>query len=380
MFNNGFVVEEAKQASDTANSRKLRTGAIASGASENTASMPTVKPGAEQSDPISEADFHMAYGLYDQAADLIRLAIQRDPGRRDLKLKLLEIFFVWGNKPEFIALATELSQSRAQGQPGEWDKVLIMGRQLAPEAALFDTKAAAATAVDHNLEGGQNLVDFDLVPGAARQDDSPLDFDLGTPEPDGDTRLMPRGAEARKKPEGTGNDKTQELTAFDSMGLDLGSLDTAHVAALEDSQLEKALGLGDSTALMQGLDDKTVHTPVQDIALGSSDEWQLLDANAETLGVGDTQIGAAPAVPKASDRNLVETSSRLQPFDGDAPGSTQQLEPPSLSEIGTKLDLARAYIDMGDPDGARSILAEVLAEGNDGQKQEAQRLLDAIPG
>ena len=45
-----------------------------------------------------------------------------------------------------------------------------------------------------------------------------------------------------------------------------------------------------------------------------------------------------------------------------------------MSEVGTKLDLARAYMDMGDPDGARSILTEVLQEGSVSQKQEAQRL------
>jgi len=49
-----------------------------------------------------------------------------------------------------------------------------------------------------------------------------------------------------------------------------------------------------------------------------------------------------------------------------------------MSEVGTKLDLARAYMDMGDPDGARSILEEVLQEGTSNQKQEAQRLLDSI--
>ena len=45
-----------------------------------------------------------------------------------------------------------------------------------------------------------------------------------------------------------------------------------------------------------------------------------------------------------------------------------------VDEVATKLDLARAYIDMGDPDGARSILDEVMEEGNDSQKGEAQEL------
>jgi FimV-like protein len=56
------------------------------------------------------------------------------------------------------------------------------------------------------------------------------------------------------------------------------------------------------------------------------------------------------------------------------------LEPVTMSEVGTKLDLARAYMDMGDPEGARNILEEVLQEGSQAQKQEAQRLLEALPG
>lgn len=44
-------------------------------------------------------------------------------------------------------------------------------------------------------------------------------------------------------------------------------------------------------------------------------------------------------------------------------------------EVATKLDLARAYIDMGDSDGAKGILEEVIAEGSDTQKAEAEELL-----
>ena len=47
-------------------------------------------------------------------------------------------------------------------------------------------------------------------------------------------------------------------------------------------------------------------------------------------------------------------------------------------ETATKLDLARAYIDMGDADGAKDILDEILDEGNDQQKQEAESLLARI--
>jgi pilus assembly protein FimV len=55
-------------------------------------------------------------------------------------------------------------------------------------------------------------------------------------------------------------------------------------------------------------------------------------------------------------------------------------EDPTMTEVGTKLDLARAYMDMGDPDGARSILNEVLEEGDTAQRQEARQLLDSLGG
>ena len=50
----------------------------------------------------------------------------------------------------------------------------------------------------------------------------------------------------------------------------------------------------------------------------------------------------------------------------------------TTDEVTTKLDLARAYIDMGDSEGAKSILEEVVNEGNDQQKEEAQELINGI--
>jgi pilus assembly protein FimV len=49
-----------------------------------------------------------------------------------------------------------------------------------------------------------------------------------------------------------------------------------------------------------------------------------------------------------------------------------------MTEVDTKLDLAQAYIDMGDPDNASSILEEVLDEAEEEQRQKAQKLLDDL--
>ena len=68
-------------------------------------------------------------------------------------------------------------------------------------------------------------------------------------------------------------------------------------------------------------------------------------------------------------------------FEGEAPADDEDEElviAEDANGMSTKLDLARAYLDMGDEDGARQILAEVVAEGSDELKAEAQSLLDRI--
>ena len=144
----------------------------------------------DQGDPLAEADFHMAYGLYDQAADLVRIAIQREPDRRDLKLKLLEVFFVWGNKEQFLTIgARAVRHPRASPAPGEWEKIVIMGKQIAPEDPMFSdgARGGGAVGVDLNLDaGGSGGVDFDPFDVSARMDVTgggnaePVDLDLGS--------------------------------------------------------------------------------------------------------------------------------------------------------------------------------------------------------
>ena len=88
---------------------------------------------------------------------------------------------------------------------------------------------------------------------------------------------------------------------------------------------------------------------------------------------------------QAGEENLAELPDSLE-FKLDDLGAGEEEEDAgeglldSTDEVSTKLDLARAYVDMGDPGGARSILEEVLEEGDEGQRQQAQQLLDSLPG
>ena len=439
----------------------------------------------DQGDALAEADFHMAYGLYDQAADLVRIAIQREPDRRDLKLKLLEVFFVWGNKEQFLATANELADSRGESAPGEWEKIVIMGKQIAPEDPMFsDGGAGSAVGVDLNLDaGGSGRVDFDPFDVSARMDVTgggnadAVDLDLGNALRDPDAtgeglampndrsgqttremtvRMTPAGSEAptveqpalsrpldeptiREKVEGAmrrklSSDQTAEL-ALDDLGLELGSLEQT------DSQigLKPVGGMprgpdANAPTMVAGLDENSQRLLAAAAARhGGGDDTQLTEHGASgtwflterELG-GDVDLTKGRSIDPNSTASLakfempeegfdISSTSRLaaidrnnldfpieptqqQPAVGrgkvdldlgngyDLPGSPTEelavpdLEPVTLSEVGTKLDLARAYVDMGDPDGARNILNEVLAEGSASQKTEAQRLLESLPG
>ena len=490
----------------------------------------------DQGDPLAEADFHMAYGLYDQAADLVAIAISREPNRRELKLKLLEVFFVWGNKDRFLQTARELASTRPQALAGEWEKMVIMGRQIAPDDPLFANAGtltgAASGGVDLNLEGGQNRVDFDLlgepsVSGATAETGAGLDLDLGAALGDGDitgqvnkvgddgvdfvlddpergndstgsTREMPGapGANTREMPAvpgATGTAATREFTAtmrvpeglspegeaptveqpqlpggdnatirekigaaaragmqtsdqtaelaLDDLGLDLGALeglgdetgisnaadaptllsnldeDTRELLARaraehSDSDVTqraptsdgpsdsgtwlftdtdfangmaresgKAAGTSEGEAPTQLVTQLSPQLP-EELDTASTSSLAALDVSALDLDVGglgeDSSVNGIDldvGTPSVSEGTFVQTQKIAS---GDM--ALPELEPATMSEVGTKLDLARAYMDMGDPEGARSILAEVLSEGSVSQKQEARRLMDTLPG
>ncbi len=480
-----FLVEE----SGTHEQPHLGAGAAPAPTPRHVASDETISSDTainlDQGDPLAEADFHMAYGLYDQAADLIRIAINREPGRRDLKLKLLEVFFVWGNKEQFLQTARELAESRAEAAPGEWEKILIMGKQLAPDDALFSgagaVSGATAGGVDLDLEGGESRIDFDLlgepVAGEAAQG---VDLDLGAAVGEhgatleGTTNITDRNAEllessflgstgttrqmtqrvhsdmgatgemegptveqpamstphsptVRQKVETalrqSGTVQTAEL-ALDELGLDVGAVDTVD----QPGPAAAATSTPDGPTLVARPGEMTREMPPQ--GTSSTGAWQfdqteleealtqsslapdisatsrLTALGGETIDV-DVDVGDATGMHRAAPAGEVDLD--VGPVTGthqanggldldvgtaSVPESefaaTQKLssedlalpdlEPVTMSEVGTKLDLARAYMDMGDPDGARNILEEVLSEGSAAQKQEAQRLMEALPG
>jgi pilus assembly protein FimV len=489
----------------------------------------------DQGDPLAEADFHMAYGLYDQAADLVRIALEREPGRRDLRMKLLEIYFVWGNKDAFLQTAKELADTRDQAPAGEWDKIVIMGKQICPGEPLFAASAGsgrgAGALVDLNLEGGENRVDIDLFgdpegehshdetkvnEDTANTNESPqlhsssdLDFTLDTPER-GSNAAAPRDEPTIEAEVASFADaptmespvlKTTEMrppkmppqradqtaeVAIDDLGLHLDHLEETGAPSVDHlSPLEETDHPADAPTMVAGLDERSrrmmeeaaansrdrdltelereleasfiadLDVPQEEIKTAvlppesaptvlmpreqnqsnatqrvkpsaefsdirdpdkvdidstsklrgiNADSIDLdLDRLATALGSGDT-VEQPRAAEEVFSNEVFEASQRNRRVDldvGEAMNGSEhptnkfqastnkmkavdlpivELEPVTMSEVGTKLDLARAYMDMGDPEGARSILEEVVQEGSASQKQEASRLIESLPG
>ncbi len=386
----------------------------------------------EAGDPLAEADFHMAYGLYDQAADLVQLALKREPQRRDLMLKLVEIFFVWGNRDRFLETARQMHATRGQASPGEWDKVLIMGRQIAADDALFaDKTLSSAASLDLELQGGASPTDFELPEAGAapvdleftavapevRGEDS-VDFLLDEPE-----RGRPEASSLSPTIEAPGMRPSTDEASAELEIEDLG-LDTGDVEGLDSTMAERRGNDIDATveqtmAERRSLVEDTVQQDMSKRGVGYED---TVEEDMSTRRSAFEETVEQPVVHSAEEppeKDLLSATSMLkvdleelgkQVLDEVADSGTEIIdlsgptgEMPAIdlsdledtgevaqidlkgdsditmSEVGTKLDLARAYIDMGDPEGARSILEEVLKEGNAGHKQEAERLMSGLP-
>jgi len=90
----------------------------------------------QEADPMTECDVYIAYGRYQQAQDLIEVALTTDPDNLNYKLKLLDVHFAAGNSDAFEQLAQELSNLQQSDQQA-WNNIIEMGADLCPNAELF---------------------------------------------------------------------------------------------------------------------------------------------------------------------------------------------------------------------------------------------------
>ncbi len=316
------------------------------------ASLDLMQAEEDEIDILAEADVYLAYRRFDKAEELLRDAIAAEPGREDLVLKLFEVHAASGNSAAFIKEAESVQARLNPGDEAMWDRIVAMGKRVAPGHALFAATAAAATVAQ-----AQAVADIEL--------DFNADMDLSEASPD----FTQEGSEAGFADLGADMAVPMEGLADLDMTLNdetLAKLETGSDAFGETAEDDAALVAdnGEAGRVSTGLsraDDA--------VAPGESADDEL-----------EKQLLAAGAGEGSDVDWLSEIGSDLDfaDMDGDEAGGDFSGLISGEDEVGTKLDLARAYIDMGDQDSARSILNEVTTEGNEAQQREANDLIRRI--
>ena len=330
-----------------------------------------ISPAAAQSassdevDSVAEAEIFLAYGRDAQAEELLKEALERSPQRHEIYLKLLQIYANRKDAKSFEKVARDLQQ--ASGGAGEiWDQAIALGYQVDPDnsryAAGRSAAGAAATAgAAAAASAAAENVDFNI--GSEDSQATTTDIDLGDSSFDS-TQIIDPAAEpahdATVSMRPAAMDFNVDLPAAgvsadelaprraSSAGLDfdidLNSLTSSAPADAGAAAAEPASGGLDFD--MSGL---SLDTPAEP-RLESSSAAPEIDLSGISLDLG------------------TETTPALSPTGKDD----------HWYDVQTKFDLAKAYQEMGDKDGAREILKEVLQEGDAEQKTAAKSVLSSL--
>jgi len=282
-----------------------------------------------QADPLTEADVFLAYGRFGPAENLIKGAVEKEPERNDLRLKLLEIYYSAKNKNAFLEEAKNLHEIvAAQPDPATWEKVAEMGADLCPEDSLFTYQPVASSA--------------DTPIGSSEDDTEAMDFDLSEFE-----------------------NQIDEMESGDNNELDL-DLNALNENDSDSEDLERTVEIPVDSDAGERLRQSSDDDKDEDITREMVDDFNNIDDDiTRELDIADFE---GDEQGKDSDSTLL--------IDDELDLEDDSLD--DIDEIGTKMDLARAYIDMGDPEGARSILEEVIEEGNEEQQTEARELMKKV--
>jgi pilus assembly protein FimV len=319
----------------------------------------------DEVDPLAETEVYLAYGRDEQAEEILKDAVAKDPSRHELKVKLLEIYSQRNDVPAFETLAEELYAAQ-EGRGGElWNRVAELGRKLNPDNPMFQVAmpettmphAAAMPETPYAMpeEGAAPepeappALDFET---AAQETTPALDLDMGMEEP------MP----------------ATEPTADTGLEFDL-DMDTA---TAQEASVAEEPPIPDTAELSAEELGTAAFEQEESVGLGERPTDNVLDFDITEGGGAGADTGMDTALAEADAQMQFEADSDLAVDEALADAITGTEDAQQWDETATKLDLAKAYVDMGDAEGARSILDEVLAEGNEDQKKQAAELAAQI--
>ncbi|MEE9310480.1 MAG: FimV/HubP family polar landmark protein [Cocleimonas sp.] len=348
-----------------------------------------------EEDILQEADVYIVYGLHDQAESELKQAIEKNPDNIAYRAKLLENYKAAGDVESFEEEAKAFMELEAEGKDQYMDDITEWGSSLNPDSNLFSGALAAGagvamvagTALADDANEEMTDVAADALSGTIEIDDGLEDFNLDDIlSADDLTPDIEEGVEVLEGTDVTG------LIDSDDMSIDLDmdfdevlEGDNFEEVAMKEVQEE----LDSADDLLDGLDTDLAFNSALDTDLDTGLDVANLNLDIDSDGFEKImpEDNAYKSVAK-DELDVVEKSvnsevdtedNLLADFDDnlsflDLDDNAEAIEE---TQIDTKLDLAKAYIDMGDIEGARSTLEEVMLDGSDDQRREAEELLQS---
>ncbi|MFJ2284499.1 FimV/HubP family polar landmark protein [Pseudomonas sp. NPDC087803] len=363
---------------------------------------PLVAPAAERSDDVlDKAQSHINAGRLNQAAALLEEGVSLEPQRSDLRLKLMEVYGQQGDRDAFVGQERQLV---ANGE--NFAKVEELKKRF-PAMAVVAVAGLAAAAVAAELDAQyvkDLLLDEPEAPApepAPVADDLDSAFDLSLDDLDNITPVEPAPVVEPEAPVELDEFPADDDLSFESV-LQQQTEIKENLDDLSDFDLDLDLGaepapaptvdLADDDFLLD-LDEGVKDLPPVEPAVVNEVPQDDLELPADfDLSLAD-EMDTNPAEPDAFAAELDDVNAELDRLSqsiaeptfteadaasGDDLGEDDFDFLAGTDEAATKLDLAQAYIDMGDSDGARDILNEVLTEGDEKQRGEAKEMLSHL--
>jgi pilus assembly protein FimV len=334
----------------------------------------------DEVDPIAEAEVYLAYGRDAQAEEILKDALRKDSQRQEIYVKLLEIHAQHNKPSAFESVAAEL-YSVSQGKGEAWQKAVSLGRQLDPNNPMFGEGAAAAAAA---ASAGIARA------GGAASPEKPKEGGRaggGGPSPDIADELKQDGALDFRFDEDvsisrTGNTTQAQIEMIDAAEREFEEsakklTPVPKPAAADEGSAAKAAAVVAAAAakgLGHAASEPQPSVPGDlEFRLDEAERPAPLAKEAARPEAGEA-VSPALAKPQAA-IDLDKLDLAFGPEHAAFEDATPSVLNGQWQDAATKLDLAKAYQEMGDVEGAREILQEVLHEGDDTQKSEAQILL-----
>ena len=316
-------------------------------------------------DPVAEADVYLAYGRDLQAEEILKEAMRSNPDRLAIRTKLLEVYAKRRDTKGFELLATQLF-ALTQGVGDDWNKAQELGQQIDPENPLYRPGGGPALASNESGQVieplGASTMPQSVLPTPSHftatdsgHGDLGLDLDLGDPDTGMPTAPSPLemteafNAPTPRHPAPGGVSPPE--SEHDAMLLDF---------SMPDLGVPEASGTPAFATSSSARSDAPMPFDLSKISFDLDDE--------QHPAARDDVTTPSPQPSHASESGAFDLSAA----DG-ADGKIAENDP-----LARKLELAEEFRQIGDTDGARDLLQEVVAKAGGAVKSRAQAMLAGL--